>query len=58
MKIIGASWTVEVNMLKIACSCGIRFKHRADVWNVECPKCGTRAHLKVLRERIRKGDVK
>lgn len=58
MKIVGACWTAEVNMLKIACGCGIRFQHRADRWRVECPKCGACASLKVLRERIRKGDVK
>ncbi len=40
MKIVGARWGPTVNILKIMCSCGQEFQHRADRWRVRCPECG------------------
>jgi len=57
MKIVGANWTPKVNRYVIQCRCGKRFSHPANDWRVRCPKCGKRVPLKVLRGRIRKGDV-
>jgi predicted RNA-binding Zn-ribbon protein involved in translation (DUF1610 family) len=51
MIIVDASWTPEVNWLKIRCSCGQHFEHRADRWWVRCPECGRREHIEVLRLR-------
>ncbi|KKN08647.1 hypothetical protein LCGC14_1054640 [marine sediment metagenome] len=50
MKITGAKWTPQVNMLLISCLCGNEFLHRSDRWKPKCPKCRTVGHLKQLRE--------
>lgn len=50
MKIVGVRWTKIVNLLLIECSCGHKFEHRADRWNVECPECHKNEHLAKLRE--------
>ena len=50
MQIIGATWTPQVNILRIECECGARFDHRADRWQVCCPM-GHTSNLVPLRER-------
>lgn len=57
MRIVDARWTPTVNKYVIACRCGKRFTHSANQWRVRCPKCKKRMPLKVLRGRIRKGDL-
>ncbi len=57
MKIVGARWTPKVNKYVIACKCGKRFEHATNRWKVVCRGCGARGLVKVLRQRIRKGDV-
>jgi len=52
MKILDARWTPQVNMLKIACTCGTEFEHRADRWNIRCPYCGQKAHIGAMRENL------
>ena len=49
MKITGAHWTPQVNVLHITCACGMCFDHRADRWRVCCPWCGRCADLTELR---------
>jgi len=51
MKIIDAKWTPKVNLLKIKCSCGEEFWHRADRWTLQCPRCGQREGIVAVRQR-------
>lgn len=57
MKIIDAEWTPRCNLLVIRCGCGVRFRHRADRWRVQCPFCERRGHLRDLRDGIQPGDL-
>ena len=52
LRIVGAGWTREVNVLVILCDCGAEFSHRADRWRVRCA-CGATGTLDVLREDYR-----
>ncbi len=52
MIIVDAAWTPKVNWLYIRCHCGEKFGHRADRWNVVCPRCNHREHLGVTRQRF------
>ena len=51
MKIIDTKWTPKVNLLKIKCSCGEEFWHRADRWTLQCPECGRQEGIVALRRR-------
>lgn len=49
MRITGARWTSNVNILAITCCCGREFEHKANRWNVECPLCRRIENLAEVR---------
>lgn len=58
MQISNAKWTPQVNMLRIKCSCGNGFWHRADRWKVKCPKCSRVDYLGPMRKDYLKRNSK
>lgn len=49
MDILSATWTPDVNMLEIQCSCGTLISHRADRSKVQCPNCHSKGNLHDIR---------
>lgn len=52
MRIQGASWTEQTNILHIRCECGCVFRHRADRTKVRCPNCGAEDNCHRLKGEI------
>ena len=49
MRLLDAVWTPKVNMLLLLCDCGKHLYHRADRWQVVCPRCKAKAHIADIR---------
>jgi hypothetical protein len=51
MRIVGARWRPETNILRIQCHCGHRFPHPANRSWIDCPECRAGANLHKVRRR-------
>ena len=49
MKILDTFWTPKINVHIVECDCGHQNPMRADVWYINCSRCGKKISMKELR---------